>query len=215
MGGRPALVVWQLQGVSLLVLAAATCVDLWRARRARRDLTRLVVDLAGTVAVAGCATALAERLDDPRAGHRLPDRGRPPSRRRRSRRRWTLPRPPTDRVTHAESRHVELATLVHRPGVLSQPQQVDDLVASVRLALENERLAAEDLAQLAEIRSSGARIVAAGDAERRRIERDLHDGAQQRLVALLCPYGSSSRPGPGHAAVRGRAETELRPPSPT
>ena len=53
------------------------------------------------------------------------------------------------------------------------------------MALEGERLAAEDGSQLAAIRSSGARIVKAGDAERRRIERDLHDGAQQRLVALL------------------------------
>ena len=80
---------------------------------------------------------------------------------------------------------VELATLMHRPGLLTQPHQVDDLVVSVQLALESERLAAEDLAQLAEIRSSGARIVTSGDAERRRIERDLHDGSQQRLVALL------------------------------
>ena len=53
-----------------------------------------------------------------------------------------------------------------------------------RLALENERLAAQVRAQLEEVRASRARIVEAGDLERRRIERDLHDGAQQRLVAL-------------------------------
>ena len=52
------------------------------------------------------------------------------------------------------------------------------------LALENERLAAQVRAQLEEVRASRARIVEAQDAERRRIERDLHDGAQQRLVAL-------------------------------
>jgi signal transduction histidine kinase len=54
----------------------------------------------------------------------------------------------------------------------------------MRLSVENERLQAEVEAQLGEVRESRARIVAAGDAERRRVERDLHDGAQQRLVSL-------------------------------
>jgi signal transduction histidine kinase len=57
--------------------------------------------------------------------------------------------------------------------------------AAGRLALENARLQAQLRAQLAEVRASRARIVDAGDTERRRIERDLHDGAQQRLVSLL------------------------------
>jgi signal transduction histidine kinase len=52
------------------------------------------------------------------------------------------------------------------------------------LAFENERLQAEARAQLAELRASRARLVAASDAERRRLERDLHDGAQQRLIGL-------------------------------
>ena len=64
------------------------------------------------------------------------------------------------------------------------PETVDDLVAAVHLGLENEHLQAEALAQLADLRSSGARIVTEGDEERRRLERDLHDGAQQRLVGL-------------------------------
>jgi signal transduction histidine kinase len=56
--------------------------------------------------------------------------------------------------------------------------------SAARLAIENERLQAEALAQLSELQESRARIVAAGDDVRRRLERDLHDGAQQRLVAL-------------------------------
>jgi signal transduction histidine kinase len=56
--------------------------------------------------------------------------------------------------------------------------------SAARLALENTRLHAELRAQLAELRASRRRIVSAGDAERRRLERDLHDGAQQRLLAL-------------------------------
>ena len=57
--------------------------------------------------------------------------------------------------------------------------------AALRLALENERLQAESLAQLDQLRASRVRIVETGDAERRQLERDLHDGAQQRLLALL------------------------------
>ena len=56
--------------------------------------------------------------------------------------------------------------------------------AAATLALSNEQLLAESEARLAEVQASRQRIVAAGDAERRRLERDLHDGAQQRLVAL-------------------------------
>ncbi len=57
--------------------------------------------------------------------------------------------------------------------------------AVVRLAFENARLQAQLRAQLDEVRQSRARLVEAGDSERRRLERDLHDGAQQQLVTLL------------------------------
>jgi signal transduction histidine kinase len=64
------------------------------------------------------------------------------------------------------------------------PDLERELGAAVRLALENERLQAQALAQLDQLRASRVRIVETGDAERRRLERDLHDGAQQRLLAL-------------------------------
>jgi signal transduction histidine kinase len=64
------------------------------------------------------------------------------------------------------------------------PDLEPELGAAVRLALENERLQAEALAQLDQLRASRVRIVETGDSERRRLERDLHDGAQQRLLAL-------------------------------
>jgi signal transduction histidine kinase len=64
------------------------------------------------------------------------------------------------------------------------PDLERELGAAVRLALENERLQAEALAQLDQLRASRIRIVETGDTERRRLERDLHDGAQQRLLAL-------------------------------
>jgi signal transduction histidine kinase len=66
-------------------------------------------------------------------------------------------------------------------------------LAAARLALDNARLQAELRAQLVAVRESRARIVAAGDSERRRIEQDLHDGAQQRLVALALELRSAQR----------------------
>jgi signal transduction histidine kinase len=74
--------------------------------------------------------------------------------------------------------------LAHERGLLDDEQLVEDVTAAARLALENERLQAEVGARLEELRASRTRIVEAGDTERKRLERDLHDGAQQRLVGL-------------------------------
>jgi signal transduction histidine kinase len=84
-------------------------------------------------------------------------------------------------IDHDEQR---LAALLHDPQLLEEPDLVEAVAAAARLALQNARLQAELLARLDEVRSSRARIVAAGDAERRRIERDLHDGAQQRMLGI-------------------------------
>ena len=74
--------------------------------------------------------------------------------------------------------------IAHDPTLRDDPGLVSAAAAAVRLAAENERLQAEVRAQLESVRASRARIVEAQDDERRRIERDLHDGAQQRLVSL-------------------------------
>jgi signal transduction histidine kinase len=65
-----------------------------------------------------------------------------------------------------------------------RPELLDAAAGLVAFALENHRLAVETAAATAEVRESRARIAASAVHERRRIERDLHDGAQQRLVAL-------------------------------
>ena len=87
-------------------------------------------------------------------------------------------------VTVLEHDGKRLAALVHDPSLLDEPELVEAVGAAASLALENARLQAELRAQLAEVRASRARIVEAGDAERRRLERDLHDGAQQRLLGI-------------------------------
>jgi signal transduction histidine kinase len=75
----------------------------------------------------------------------------------------------------------QIAVVSHTAAL---PNLEPELGAAVRLALENERLQAQALAQLDQLRASRVRIVKTGDSERRRLERDLHDGAQQRLLAL-------------------------------
>jgi signal transduction histidine kinase len=72
-----------------------------------------------------------------------------------------------------------VAELFHDPD-LSPPREVG---AAARLAIDNERLRAEVLAQLRDLRASRARIVTTSDVTRRQLERDLHDGAQQRILA--------------------------------
>ena len=99
--------------------------------------------------------------------------------------RTRLPETTSDRaVSILESDRGTIGAIVHDPHLLDDPGLVASVVAATRLAVENEQLHAEVEAQLEEVRASRSRIVSAGDAERRRLERDLHDGAQQRLVAL-------------------------------
>jgi len=91
---------------------------------------------------------------------------------------------PSGKGRHATFIGDRLAVIVHEEDLLDQPALLEAAGSAARLALENARLQAELRAQLVELRESRARIVRAGDDERRRLERDLHDGAQQRLLAL-------------------------------
>jgi signal transduction histidine kinase len=77
-----------------------------------------------------------------------------------------------------------VAALVHDASLRDAPELLQGVTSAASLALENERLHAELRAHVDDLRESRARIVEAGDAERRRLERNLHDGAQQRLVAI-------------------------------
>jgi signal transduction histidine kinase len=92
-------------------------------------------------------------------------------------------------VTVLERHGERIAALVHDPALAEDPALLDAVSTAAGLALENERLLAELRAQLEQLRESRARIVEAGDTERRRLERNLHDGAQQRLVSLALALG--------------------------
>jgi signal transduction histidine kinase len=150
-------------------------------RLAQSAIGRLVVELESPVAPGDLTPLLARTLSDPGVelaypigGDRWVDaEGRP-----------VRPDPGDGRrrTTLVERDGHPLAALVH--DVALDPDLVRATAAAAGMALENERLHAELRAQLEEVRASRERIVLAGDAERRRVERDLHDGAQQRLLAL-------------------------------
>jgi signal transduction histidine kinase len=78
----------------------------------------------------------------------------------------------------------EVARVIHDAKSPGLAELEGELGAASRLAFENEALSAETLSQMHDLRASRRRIVQMGDAERRSLERDLHDGAQQRLLAL-------------------------------
>jgi len=104
----------------------------------------------------------------------------------------------TATIVTREGRRV--AAIIHAPGV--EAERIRAAGAAVGLALENERLQAELRARLEELRASRARIVQAADEERRRIERNLHDGTQQRLTSIAMALGlAESRGATGSDAV--------------
>jgi signal transduction histidine kinase len=79
---------------------------------------------------------------------------------------------------------VRVAALIHDPLLLDEPELLDAVTAAAAIALENARLHVELRARLEELAGSRARVLEAGQKERRQLERNLHDGAQQRLIAL-------------------------------
>lgn len=88
-------------------------------------------------------------------------------------------------ATLVDRNGVRLAAIVHDRALLEDQRLVDAVSVAAGLALDNERLAAAVRTQLDHVRASRTRLVEAGDEVRRRVERDLHDGAQQRLLAMV------------------------------
>ena len=82
-----------------------------------------------------------------------------------------------------------LAALLHNPSLVDEPELLDGVTAAAAIALENGRLHVELRARVEELKGSRQRVIDAGQHERRRLERNLHDGAQQRLIALSLELG--------------------------
>jgi signal transduction histidine kinase len=179
----PSVALMTLLNAALLTVPAALLWGLLRSRLARGGLADLFREL-GTLRGVRLEGGLAKVLGDPGLvlAYRVPGersyidgRGQPVA----------LPAPGGDcAIAPVERDGRELAMLIHDASLDDDPELVGAVAAAAGIALDDARLHAESEDRLAELRASRERIVAAGDAERRRLERNLHDGAQQRLVSV-------------------------------
>jgi len=193
-----------------LVLPMGLLLGILRTRWSRGRIASLVVELGRGVPIGGLRDVLARTLGDPTlqlafaapSGAGFVDASGQPT---------ELPVADASRaVTRLERAGELLGVLIHDPAIEAEdPGLVDAVGNAAWLALQNERLAAEVRAQLQEVRASRARIVEAADAERRRVERDLHDGAQQRLVALAIRLQVARQTTPEVAGLLDDATVEL------
>jgi signal transduction histidine kinase len=197
-----------LTAVPLAVLA-----DMLRARLARSAVGDLVVELSADPAPADLRGSLARALHDPslQLAYWLPEFETYAD---RSGRAIDVRREPSRTTTVVERGGRAVAALLHDPSLQREPALLDAVVAAAGIALENGRLESELRARVQELRQSRARIVQAAQSERRRLERDLHDGAQQRLVALSLQLVAlerqlSDRPGAVHQLEEARRELDL------
>jgi signal transduction histidine kinase len=175
--------IWRFEALTLSLLALGVSLRLARERRARGAVARLVVELGNAANPGALSEMLATALGDPtlmlayrraESDEYVSAAGLP----------VRLPAGPGQILTPIRHGRTEVGVLVHSARLGEESGLVDGVVSAARLALQNEQLQAEVRAQLRDLRASRARIVEAADSERRRLEHDLHDGAQQRIVAL-------------------------------
>ena len=165
--------------MSRLVRSSPCVAHLQRARR-RAAIRRLATRLAAAPAPGRLGGELARAVGDPTlaiafpisSGALVDDEGLPV-------------RQPDLAATRILRGGRHLATVFHAPTTFAEQDEVASLTRVAGLAIEHERARAEQKAQARELRSSRRRLIEASDRERRRLEHDLHDGAQQRLVSLV------------------------------
>jgi signal transduction histidine kinase len=180
--GRPPSDLLQIAAlVCLTAVPIAVLADMLRARLARSAVAELVLALRAKPAPADLRDALARALGDPslRLAYWLPEfdiyadlDGHPVG----------LPADAARATMGGDAGGRPVAALLHDPSLQDAPALLDAVGAAAAIALENARLPWV-------LRATRARILDASQSERRRLERDLHDGAQQRLVALSLDLG--------------------------
>jgi signal transduction histidine kinase len=171
-------------GPPLLALAFATA-EVRRRQYVATALERLAVGLPSHATAASLRRGMASSLEDPtlrivyqldeeRGGHWVDESG------------WPVATPvaAAGALTSISSGGRQVAAIVHDPWLSEDPALLAAAASYALVVLENERLVTDLRSSLGELAESRARVVAVADRERRRIERDLHDGAQQRLVGL-------------------------------
>jgi signal transduction histidine kinase len=181
--GSPSVALMTVLNAALLTVPAALLWGLLRSRLARGGLADLFREL-GTLRGVRLEAGLAKVLGDPGLvlAYRVPGERSYLDGRGQA---VALPVPGGDcAAAPVERDGRELAMLIHDASLDDDPELVGAVAAAAAIALDDARLHAEADDRLAELRASRERIVSAGDAERRRLERNLHDGAQQRLVSV-------------------------------
>lgn len=181
---------WLFLTTQALVPAAVLAGVVW-SRWHRGALAELVLALDRGTAGTGLRDALARCLGDPTlrllfplqaagdgAGH-VDTAGRA----------IRLDEDPGRAHTHVAQDGRTIAVIDHDLALLDEPELLAATVAASRLALQNAQLTAQVRAQLGELERSRTRLVVEVDAERRRLERDLHDGVQHQLLAVALELG--------------------------
>jgi signal transduction histidine kinase len=203
----PSLLVYE---AALSVLAGGLLAGLLVAPWQRAAVADLVVEL-GEARSGTPRGELSRALGDPslEIGYWLPDRGVFVDAEGRV---LSLPGPGSGRsVTVVERDRQLVAVLVHDPAVLDDPGLLEAVTSAAQLAAANVRLQAEVQARVVELAASRRRILAARDEERRRLERRLHEGAEQRLGELAAILHHSWRSASGNSTREqlARAEDQL------
>lgn len=154
----------------------------------RAGVADLVVQLSGSTMLDSLQGALSTALKDEtlQVGYWLPEQdryvdadGKPIP---------LLPGPKRV-MTKVDRNGGSVAVLVHDPSLRDEPELVEAACAAAALALDNERLTADLRARLRQLAASRTKVLQAAESERRRLERDLHDGVQQRLLSVAMTLG--------------------------
>ena len=169
------------RSISYTALAVGLAWTVLRITRTRARLTRLASDLGEAPQPGMLRDTLAAALGDPGievlyprgSGQLIDAEGRAAE-----------PPAPDRAVARIARGERPVALVLHDPALVNEPELARALGSAAKLSVENEALRAEAMAQLHALQASRARIVETADGARRRLERDLHDGAQQRLLAL-------------------------------
>jgi signal transduction histidine kinase len=181
-GSRSQTLLW-VAACSIVTVPLAFLAGLLRSRLARGALAELMRSIRSERG-GSLQAALARTLQDPGliVAYKLPQSlgyadlaGRPA---------LVPPLEPDRAAARVERDGQEVAALLYDASLDDDPELVEAVCAAAAIAIQNELLQAEAAQRVIELQSSRERLVAAGDAERRRLERNLHDGAQQRLVAI-------------------------------
>jgi signal transduction histidine kinase len=168
--------------VGLVAVPLAYLATELRSRLERGAVADLVVQLGSAPEPASLQSALAKALHDPTLtvghwvaeSHRYVDADGNP----------VAAGGPGRVATRVDRGGEPVALLVHDPALLERPGLIEAACTAAALALQNERLTADLRARLVQLAESRRHVVQAAEAERRRLERDLHDGVQQRLLSI-------------------------------